>query len=729
MRAAVLSIILSLLGFATVRAQVSGKAGTTAPMDTNRSSPSRDTTLSNSPHAEGLWRRPQADRNDGDLYVTGEAMRYYASPSTPAAILEATGGPFPLMLGEEAYGRESFELTARTSESLISTLIDGILPINSILNGANLSNYYPLDAFDDFRVNSASPGASMTGSDYAASDVTNASLERFRAPVPYSRVHYTQDLLRSFSDFDGIFSLNATQGTNITLGVHRRSAGHAPVPNDLSFDPRADLWSARGSMSFTKYLGTIPHDSTWTQHRIDSLLATSDARRHTLDFYLWGQYTTAFSGLSGGIASRDSIDIFNEQLAPMIDPNTFDHRVRMDAIAKLDLPLLAEARTTIAAFASGESRRILSADSTFPIWLPELTTGTRYGASLSQPIGLSVGDFLTRAMLRGDIELTSRDSQSTFTPSVRETRLAAMFSDSLALRTALRVSIFGFVRTVESNLSLDGGPVSSLVLPSLGLAASVGVTNALSFSASYHYAKDRAALSPSPDETYQLQNIGAWMDLRVPFSRGDSIAIHAGVLDRHEPEGIVDVIAADSIHAHPRFSNTPLHTQSASAAIDAYVSHFHFGYSLTYFPSLSPMSAYATAFATQNALPRRFFGWAGIYYENELAEGNLRLVAGPRVRFTNTLNPQLTYDPASDYYVYRGWPASTVDSATTFPMSDSRINTPKYVIDVLLSAELDRRAQVNLSLLNILSTPYYNVSIYPRPGFHWRLDVTWAFLD
>ena len=98
------------------------------------------------------------------------------------------------------------------------------------------------------------------------------------------------------------------------------------------------------------------------------------------------------------------------------------------------------------------------------------------------------------------------------------------------------------------------------------------------------------------------------------------------------------------------------------------------------------------------------------------------------MRFYSRLNPQLTYDPASDYYVYRGYAPMVMDSVVG-ALNDSRINTPKYLLDFVLSMEIDRRAQISTEFLNILSAPYYNVSIYPRPGFHWRLDVTWAFLD
>src|SRR5207245_7396363 len=137
----------------------------------------------------------------------------------------------------------------------------------------------------------------------------------------------------------------------------------------------------------------------------------------------------------------------------------------------------------------------------------------------------TIGAFQTRATLRGDAIALQKDSSFTFSPSVRETRFAAMFSDSLALRTAIRIALFGFARTLESNRTLSGGSVSSIVFPSAGLSASIGLTDALAITASYQYAKDRATFSPSPDQTYQLRNIGAWVDLHVPLGRRDSIAL------------------------------------------------------------------------------------------------------------------------------------------------------------------------------------------------------------
>ncbi len=702
---------------------------TAATSDTSRSRSGTDTTLSSTPlNQQTLWRRPQVNRSNADLYFTGEALRYYGSPVTLPNVFEEAGGPYPLVLGEEAYGRESFQLTPRTSESITSTLIDGVLPMNSILSGNTLTNYYSLDAFSDISLSSGAGGLSTTGVDFASSDVAKFSIERFRAPVPYSRVHYTQDLGRSTSNFDAVFSVNASPSTNLAVSIDRHASGSKPSQFDQTFNPRTDLWNVRTQMSITKYLGALPRDSTVTQHKIDSILATAAAEKNTLDFLLWGGYTTAFSGLNAGINARDSVDVFDQQRATVFDLNTYDHRIRMDALAELELPLLAEARTKLTGYASYESRRILTRDSTFPTFIPDVSVGSRMGISLNQPLTLSLGSFVNRADLQGDIQRIHKDSVFTFVPPVSDTRFSATFSDSVALRTAFRIAFFGFLRTVQSNLSIGGGPVSSLVLPSIGLAGSIGLTDALSFSASYHYAKDRATLSPSPEKTYQLQNIGAWLDLHVHVTDRDSIAIHAGVLDRNEPEGIVYDLSTDSSLMHPMFSNEKLHSQSANIALDAYFSHFHFATSATYFPSTSPVSPYTIVPSLASDLSQHFFGFAGLYFENETSEGNLRIVAGPRLRFYNRLNTQLTYDPASDYYVYRGYTPEIL-SSSVLPLPDPRINTPKYLIDALLSMEIDRRAQLSMSFLNLLSTPYYNVGLYPRPGFHWRLDVTWAFLD
>ena len=115
----------------------------------------------------------------------------------------------------------------------------------------------------------------------------------------------------------------------------------------------------------------------------------------------------------------------------------------------------------------------------------------------------------------------------------------------------------------------------------------------------------------------------------------------------------------------------------------------------------------------------------GIYYENEIAEGNLRISVGARVRYMSSLTPSLTYDPYSDYYVYRGLPERSDHTL----LNDPRLTQPKYILDILASTTVDQRATVNFSFLNILGTPYYNVGIYPRGSFQFRLDVTWAFLD
>jgi hypothetical protein len=446
--------------------------------------------------------------------------------------------------------------------------------------------------------------------------------------------------------------------------------------------------------------------------------------QHSLDLLVWGNYTSAFSGLNGGISSQDSTtDIFSQQLAPTVDHSTAEHRIRLDGLAQIDLPFIADQRTRISAYATYSSRRLLTIDSAFSPYALSLTEANRFGVSMEQPLGVHIGDFLTEARISGEVQLLNRTPTTLYGSQEHDTRFAASASDSIGLEGNYGINLFGFIRVVEDNLSLAGTATSSLLLPSVGAEGSIRLTQALGFTMSYSYEKDRAILSPTPDATYQLRNLGGFFDLRFPFASHDSIALHAGLLDRHEPEGAVLDIFPSGLQAVV-FSNQDLHTQSAQLALDLFLGHWHVADQLTYYPSTTPITAASRNALLNVPLAQRIFGSAALYYESEAGEGNLRLSLGGRLRFLDRLEPQLTYDRASDYYIYEGFA-----SRAGFRLDDSRLTTPKGIFDVLLSMEIDRRAQVNMSFLNILGTPYYNVSIYPRQGFQWRIDVTWAFLD
>jgi hypothetical protein len=123
-------------------------------------------------------------------------------------------------------------------------------------------------------------------------------------------------------------------------------------------------------------------------------------------------------------------------------------------------------------------------------------------------------------------------------------------------------------------------------------------------------------------------------------------------------------------------------------------------------------------------ISQKINGSAAFFYEDEISEGNLRLSLGLRTRYMNTLSTALTYDGASDYYMYKG-----VESLGGYPYNDERLTSPKYILDILATAEVDRRAQINILLYNITAEPFYTVSLYPRSGFMFKIDVTWAFLD
>lgn len=661
--------------------------------------------------SSGRWRKPSPQYQATALTATREAIRYDRSPLSLSALFEDRGTVLPLLLGEESYGRESWVSTGRTSEAPVAMDLDGFVPITSALNGAPLTNFFPLHPYSRIRFERGAAGIPESGAQAAGSDAASFTIERFRAPVPYSRIYYVQDLTRSVSDFDALFSENASRAVNLALGLFRRASGRRPDEFDPTFNARTDVWSIRGQAT----------------------LASGDSNRErSIDGLVWGQYTTAFSGLAGGIMRPDSGDIFDLQTASAVDVVSFDHRIRGDGMFDLSLPLLAESPTFLGAYYTYESRRFVSRDTLFPAWVHDVSVARRYGAVVAQPLNLSFGDFLTRAELRGDLMHLDRDSLFPDVGLLTDTRLSASFSDSLALQTRFRISLFGFFKLTSSNVKAGDGALVSSVFPSWGATGTIGFTDAVSFTASYFDARDRAELSPAPLTQYQLRNLSGFLDLHVPLGR-DSLSVHAGVLDRHEPEGIVPDIASDSLNPIPLYSGADVHSQSAQLAFDLYTGRFHFEAGALYFPTVTMALAhpYTTNTSLQQDLLQRFYGNIGAYYESELQEGNLRLSAGARLRFIDRLEPQLTYDRASDYYWYRGLGAQGVYSqpSSWAPISDARVSNPKGVLDLLITSEIDRRAQISMSFLNILSTPFYTTSVYPYSGFHWRLSVTWAFLD
>lgn len=671
-----------------------------------------------------VWRRPLPRREGSATILSREAYRYFGSPITFELLLEEASLGYPLILGEEGYGRESFLFTGRTSEPLVSSRINGVLPANDLLTGAPMLNFFPMDAFRNYTIEHGARGGFQSGSDAASSDLIDLTIERFRTPLPYSRVHYTQVLARDLANFDGIFAVNPSTSTNVALGIGRRSAGRRAERSDLRFNPRVDLWSVRGQYTYESFLGTIKQDSTTTERVIDSILSLPSSRRQSLDVLVWTNYVTSFMGMNGGIAPTDSSDIFDRQLATTYYPFTYDHRVRLDGLAQIEMPLIADDRTRISLYGTYTARRLFEPDSATPQYASPYGEAQRFGAALEQPLALRIGSFLTRAVILGEAQLFRKDIIGPEITSVSDTRLMASISDSIAIEGPLGLSVFGFFRATQSNLTVGAADVESILFPSIGLSSSINIADWISFTASYAYSKDWALASPTPTVQYQLRNISGFFDARIGFGARDSIALHAGIMDRNEPEGIVYTFLTDTTLT-PVFSDQNIHSQSANISLDWFFSYFRLSSSLTYFPATLPVSRFTNDASANVPLKLRFFGSAGLYYENEVAEGNLRISLGARLRFLNRLDPVWTYDPFADYYVFRG-AATTVSGNRKL---DPRIEQPKGVIDILMSTEVDRRAQVNMSFLNILSTPYYNVSIYPRPEFQWRIEVTWAFLD
>ncbi len=645
---------------------------------------------------DSVYRRALAVFDASSVTITNEAVRAYSSPMTFSQLLHEMNGAYPLIQTDQGYGRESFEFTNRTSEPLAASFLEGVLPLNDPLTGNTALNYFPLEIA---AMTSIQNGGLLSAADHASSDAVNFSLEKFRAPIPYSRFHYTQELGNQLSNFEGLFSINPSEAMNVAVAAYHRSAG--TNISDLTLNPRIEEWWVRGQSTYNT---------------------------KTFDVLLFMLYTSAFSGLNGGILARDSstTDIFDPILSTVKDPSPFDHRTRFDILTQLGVSLFSEKdRTQLSVYATTSARRMLGVDSTFPAYYQPLAQAQRYGLSILQPAELQIGSFITRATIRGDAQYLTRYTPGMSTLNVSETRLSALGSDSISLSNLFGVSISGYFRGTLSKLSLTNAVAPALFLTNFGVEASAKLTEALKLTAQATYATDRATLSPNPAATYSLKNIGAYINMNVPFGKRERFALSLGYLDRHEPEGVyLQSLDGSDTNVKPVFSSKDIHTSSIRANMDLWFSYFRYQLYTIFFPSTSPISSYTSNPVLSSDLKQRIQSSMGLYYEDEIAEGNLRMSFGARVRYMNMLSPSLTYDPFSDYYIYRG-----LDARRQAVLNDSRLTKPKYILDLLVSTVIDQRATVNISFLNILSTPYYNVGIYPRGGFQFRVDVTWAFLD
>jgi len=653
---------------------------------------------------DSIYRRALAEFDASRIKITNEAVRAYGSPSSFSHLVQEMNGAYALIQTDEDYGRESFEFTNRTSEPLAASFLEGVLPLNDPITGNTALNYFPLEIASETSIEN---GGMLTGADHGSSDAVDFTLERFRAPIAYSRFHYTQEQSNDFGNFEGLFSINPSEPLNIALAVYRRGSGTALLAGttpSTTFNPFINQWWVRGQSTYDTKLF------------------------HALFFAL---YTSAFSGISGGIIAHDTVtDIFDNQLATVRNPAAFDHRTRFDVLGQVGLSLFSDKeRTLLSAYGTTSKREMIGADSTFPAYYQPTSTAQRYGLSLIQPADLQIGSFITRATVRGGLQFLTRQSGALlYFPNITETRLSALGSDSISIASLFGISISGYFRETLSTLSLSDTSVPSQLLTNFGLEASAKLTEALKFTAQLTYVKDRASLSPTPTALYQIRNLGAFVNLSVPFGTREKFALAVGYLDRHEPEGVyLQPVSGDSV-VRPAFSSADIHSGSIRANMDVWFWYLRYQLYTTFFPGTIPQSMYTSIPALQSNLNQRIQSSTGLYFENEIAEGNLRLSAGVRLRYMNTLSPSLTYDPFSDYYVYRGREAR-IDTTSYTLLGDARLTQPKYILDILISTTIDQRATLNVSFLNVLGTPYYNVAIYPRGGFQFRLDVTWAFLD
>ncbi|HYM34791.1 MAG TPA: hypothetical protein VET48_05300, partial [Steroidobacteraceae bacterium] len=179
--------------------------------------------------------------------ISNDAVRYYGSPQRFSAVIEESVSAMPLMLDDQGYGRETFLSTSRYNEPFVTTFINGVLPLNDPITGNSMLNYFPLELASNIEL---MRGGEFGSLDHASSDAVNLRLETFRAPIAYSRFHYTQELSHSFSNFEGLFSVNTSEAMNLVFAVYRRGSGSALTSTTLNLNPRADDWWIRTQANY-----------------------------------------------------------------------------------------------------------------------------------------------------------------------------------------------------------------------------------------------------------------------------------------------------------------------------------------------------------------------------------------------------------------------------------------------------------------------------------------------
>jgi hypothetical protein len=634
----------------------------------------KDTTLT----VSHRYRRPVAVTEGASIFYTVPARRFYSDPQTVPMLMEESGVGFPLILRDQSYGRESFLVTNRPSEGFITSTLDGILPLNDPITGLSMLNYVPLEMMR--RISIETIQSTVTTS--AGSDGVNFDLETFRSPLPLTRLHYTQELSNSYSNFEGLFSYNPSEPLNLTFALYRRAAGKTLRSSDVTFNPRVDHWWIRSQGTY---------------------------QTAALDATLLALYMTGFSGINGGIDTTDTPPdkLFQSDFAEVLYPQSYDHRTRLDVMASMRLSLFSnDERTTLGGYVTESRRRLFPSDSAFPLTNLTFRKAMRIGATLRQPAALEIGSFRTRAMIGATIETITKDDSACNCTTLGENRLSFYGSDSLVIGGDYAIRLSGFFRGTYSRID---GDIADLFLPSFGAYGTLQLSRYFAFGAGGGFLRERASLSPQPSASYDIRSLTADLSFGVPLSLDDSLHLGIGYTDRSEPDGII--FTADSVGLHPEFQTSAVKTRAIRGGLDLWFGVFR----------LSSRMNYSPAPADHPSLTEKMNGMLGIYYENELSEGNLRFSAGLRSRYINRLSPTLTYDPVSDHY-------GSIASAAILAFSPE-LTKPKYLFDILISAEVDRRAQISTSFLNILGEKFYTIGIYPRASFLFRLDVTWTFLD
>ncbi len=540
----------------------------------------------------------------------------------------------------------------------IGISLDG-RPMNDPVNGTYNIYDLPLEFIDHAEILSGSEAIVPSGQAGTAMNFVSRSYNSFR---PMTKIRFVQEPKGTIIT-DGMFTQNVARGMNLMIGFQREVTMGRYTNADL------DAWNVR----------------TRLRYNISNRLNVS-----LTDFY-----TKTGNGLNEGVDRLQSLSLFDETSAVVVNPSSRDNRSRRDVTLSAIGRLLTDSSSTTQAslYYSTIEREFWNSAS----GIDDSTIASYRGVRLQQQISLHK----LSLMLAGQWERRRTDSTRTL-PSVFETE------QSLSAQADLRLTDF-FVPSISVKfISLDsensistGFGVHSKVAKLLTLFATMSWYDRFP-TIQERYWNDSTFLRP----TYRIKKEQhTFLQGGFILKKGESFQMNLTAFQR---------TVKDAIWFSPTTTSTGWTAMTMTNVPDVAALGLN-GSILWRWHNIEAFGV-MTLTRTQQAdtlktlIPDVIFA-GEISYHDWIFSDKLDAKLGVRSRFFNR-HQGMAFDPQTISYFENK--ADLIGRSTT--------------IDLFAIVKIGD-AHVSISWENILNAQYLQSPIYPMPGRQVRFGFHWVFVD